>query len=92
MLILIVLLPLLGFFSGSMFGRFLGWGTCYITTTSVLSSLVLSLILLYDVISNGVVYKVTLGSWIISDNLEVNWSFCFDSLDDEMAKINYISY
>jgi len=84
MLILIVLLPLLGFFSGSMFGRFLGWGTCYITTTSVLSSLLLSLVLLYDVISNGVVYKVTLGSWIISDNLQVDWSFCFDSLTSIM--------
>ena len=84
MLILIVLLPLLGFFSGSMFGRFLGWGTCYVTTTSVLSSLLLSLVLLYDVISNGVVYKVTLGSWIISDNLQVDWSFCFDSLTSIM--------
>jgi proton-translocating NADH-quinone oxidoreductase chain L len=84
MLILIVLLPLLGFFSGSMFGRFLGWGTCYITTTSVFSSLLLSLVLLYDVVSNGVVYKVTLGSWIISDNLQVDWSFCFDSLTSIM--------
>jgi proton-translocating NADH-quinone oxidoreductase chain L len=84
MLILIVLLPLLGFFSGSMFGRFLGWGTCYVTTTSVLSSLLLSLVLLYDVVSNGVVYKVTLGSWIISDNLQVDWSFCFDSLTSIM--------
>ena len=80
MLILIVLLPLLGFFSGSMFGRFLGWGTCYITTLSVFSSLSLSLVLLYDVISNGIVYKVTIGSWITSDNLQIDWSFCFDSL------------
>jgi len=84
MLILIVLLPLLGFFSGSMFGRFLGWGTCYMTTLSVFSSLSLSLILLYDVISNGVVYKITLGSWIISDNLQIDWSFCFDSLTSIM--------
>jgi NADH:ubiquinone oxidoreductase subunit 5 (subunit L)/multisubunit Na+/H+ antiporter MnhA subunit len=84
MLILIVLLPLLGFFSGSVFGRVLGWGSCYITTLSVFSSLSLSLVLLYDVVSNGVVYKVTLGSWIISDNLQIDWSFCFDSLTSIM--------
>lgn len=67
-----------------MFGRFLGWGSCYITTLSVFSSLSLSLVLLYDVVSNGVVYKVTLGSWIISDNLQIDWSFCFDSLTSIM--------
>jgi len=80
MLILIVLLPLLGFFSGSIFGRYIGWGTCYITTGGVFSSLLLSLFLLYDVILNGVTYKLTMGSWIIVDSLHINWCFCFDSL------------
>ena len=80
MLILIVLLPLLGFFSGSLFGRYLGWGTCYITTGSVLSSLLLSIYLLHDVVSTGVTYKLTMGSWIVVDSLHIDWSFCFDSL------------
>ena len=84
MLFLIVFLPLLGFFSGSLFGRFLGFGVCYITTTSVFTSLIFSLFLLSDVISNEVVYKLNLGSWIVSDSLVINWSFCFDSLTSIM--------
>jgi len=84
MLILIVLLPLLGFFSGSLFGRYIGLGTCYITTASVFSSLLLSLILFYDVVSNGVTYKLIMSSWIVVDSLNIDWSFCFDSLTSVM--------
>ncbi len=84
MLILIVLLPLLGFFSGSLFGRFIGWGSCYITTGSVFLSLIFSLILFFDVTSNGVVYKLTMGNWIAVDSLNIDWSFCFDSLTSVM--------
>jgi proton-translocating NADH-quinone oxidoreductase chain L len=84
MLILIVLLPLLGFLSGSLFGRFIGWGSCYITTGSVFLSLLLSLILFYDVTLNGVVYKLTMGNWIAVDSLNIDWSFCFDSLTSVM--------
>ena len=62
MLILIVLLPLLGFFSGTLFGRYIGWGTCYLTTGSVLTSLLLSIYVLHDVVSTGVTYKLTMGS------------------------------
>jgi NADH:ubiquinone oxidoreductase subunit 5 (subunit L)/multisubunit Na+/H+ antiporter MnhA subunit len=81
---LIVLLPLLGFFSGSAFGRYIGWGACYLTTGSVFSSLLLSLYLLYDVVSNGVTYKLTMGSWIVVDSLQIDWCFCFDSLTSIM--------
>ena len=84
MLILIVLLPLLGFFSGSLFGRYIGLGTCYITTASVFSSFLLSLILFYDVVSNGVTYKLIMSSWIVVDSLNIDWSFCFDSLTSVM--------
>jgi|TARA_B110000879_G_scaffold107255_1_gene144114 proton-translocating NADH-quinone oxidoreductase chain L len=84
MLILIVLLPLLGFFSGSVFGRFIGWGSCYITTGSVFLSLLLSLFLFYDVVNTGVVYKLNMGSWITVDSLNIDWSFCFDSLTSVM--------
>ena len=82
MLILIVLLPLLGFFSGSLFGRYLGWGTCYTTTGSVLSSLLLSIYLLHDVVSTGVTYKLTMGSWIVVDSHRLE--FLFDSLTSIM--------
>jgi proton-translocating NADH-quinone oxidoreductase chain L len=84
MLILIILLPLLGFFSGSLFGRFLGSGTCYITTGSVFCALLLSLSLFYNVVSSGVVYKLTMGDWIVVDSLNISWSFCFDSLTSIM--------
>ena len=66
MLILIVLLPLLGFFSGSLFGRYLGIGSSFITTGSVFSSFLLSSILFIDVLSNGVVYKLVMGLWVSS--------------------------
>lgn len=84
MLILIVLLPLLGFFSGSLLGRYLGFGACYITTGGVFSSLLLSLYLFHDVVSNGVSYKLNMGWWIISDSLHIDWCFCFDSLTSVM--------
>jgi proton-translocating NADH-quinone oxidoreductase chain L len=84
MLILIVLLPLLGFFSGTLFGRYIGWGTCYLTTGSVFSSLLLSIYVLHDVVSTGVTYKLTMGSWIVADSLHIDWSFCFDSLTSIM--------
>ena len=84
MFFLIILLPLLGFFSGSFFGRFLGRGVCYTTTISVFLSFLLSIILFFDVVQNGVCYKIILGSWIVVDTLLVYWCFCFDSLTSVM--------
>jgi NADH-quinone oxidoreductase subunit L len=84
MLILIVLLPLLGFFSGSLFGRFLGLGVCYITTLGVFSSFLLSLFLLNDIVVHGTVYKLTMGSWIPTESLNIQWCFYFDSLTSIM--------
>jgi len=80
MLILIVVFPLLGFLSGSLFGRFLGLGVCFITTLCLFSSLIFSIVLFYDVLVSGVTYKVALNSWILVDSLNIKWSFCFDSL------------
>jgi NADH:ubiquinone oxidoreductase subunit 5 (subunit L)/multisubunit Na+/H+ antiporter MnhA subunit len=84
MLFLIICLPLLGFFSGSLFGRFLGIGVCFTTTSSIFLSLLFSLVLLHDVLVNEVVYTVVLGSWIFSDSLNIQWSFCFDALTSIM--------
>ena len=80
MLILIVLLPLLGFISGSLLGHAMGLGTCFITTLSVFFSFFLSLGLFYDVLANGQVHQVTMGSWILVDSLCIEWGFYFDSL------------
>lgn len=80
MLLLLVLLPLLGFLSGSLFGRYLGIGVCYITTGFTFLSFLVSFFLLCDVISTGNTYILNLMQWISVDSLNVNWAFCFDSL------------
>ena len=80
MLILIVFLPIFGFLSGSLFGRFLGPGVCFTTTLGVFSSFLLSFILFYDILCTGNTYKLTMGSWIASDSIDINWCFYFDSL------------
>jgi proton-translocating NADH-quinone oxidoreductase chain L len=80
MLVLIVLLPLIGFFSASIFGRFLGKGACYITFLNTLFSFFLSCLMGYKVITLGISYKVILSPWIYSDLLKVNWGFQFDTL------------
>jgi len=87
MFFLIILLPLLGFFSGSLFGRFLGVGVCFITTSCTFLSFLLSLFLLYDVASTGNVYVFNLTKWIYVDSLQVDWSFFFDSLTSVMLVI-----
>jgi len=84
MILLIISLPLLGFLGGSLFGRFLGFGTCFVTTGSVFSSLILSFIFFFNVLFFEKSYKLILGSWIFSENLLVNWSFCVDSLTSIM--------
>lgn len=80
MLLLIILLPLLGFFSGSLMGRFVGRGASIITTLCTFSSFCLSFYLLFDIVSTGNVYIYNFTKWIHADTLEINWSFCFDSL------------
>lgn len=80
MLLLIILLPLLGFFGGSLFGRYLGKGVPIITTLLTFTSFCFSAMLLYDVIETGNVYMVTYKDWLSSDTIVINWGFCFDSL------------
>lgn len=80
MAILIVILPLLGFLSGSMFGFCLGEVVLISTTFSVLVPFLVSLAIFYDVVSTGVIYKLDVSAWVISENLSVDWCFCFDSL------------
>lgn len=83
----IILLPLLGFFSGSLFGRFLGLGVSYITTFFTFLSCICSISLLLNIINTGNVYIVDLIPWIYIDSLELDWSFCFDSLTAVMLVI-----
>ena len=87
MLILVLLFPLLGFFSGSLFGRFMGLGISYITTLLTFSSFLISITLLLNIINTGNVYILYLTDWIYVDSLDLDWSFCFDSLTAVMLVI-----
>jgi len=87
MLILIVLFPLLGFLSGSIFGRYIKHGVLYTTTGFTLMSFLLSFFILIDNIVNGNVYIVNILPWIYVDSLQLDWSFCFDSLTSIMLVI-----
>ena len=83
MLILIVLLPLLGFLVEVCLGVILV-GVLVILLPEAYFLLLLSIYLLHDVVSTGVTYKLTMGSWIVVDSLHIDWSFCFDSLTSIM--------
>ena len=87
MLILVLLFPLLGFFSGSLFGRHMGLGISYTTTLFTFFSFLISFTLLCDIINTGNVYILKLTEWIYIDSLDLDWSFCFDSLTAVMLVI-----
>lgn len=87
MLTLILFFPLIGFISGSLFGRFLGIGVTYITTALTFLSFLISLSVLFHIIQTGDVYIVNLMPWIYSDSLQIDWNFCFDSLTGVMLVI-----
>ena len=74
------MLPLLGFLSGSMFGFCLGEIVLISTTFSVFVPFLISLFIFYEVVSTGVIYKLNMSAWVISENLSIDWCFCFDSL------------
>jgi NADH-ubiquinone oxidoreductase chain 5 len=80
MFLLILLLPLLGFFSGSLFGRYLGKGVCFVTTGLTFLSFVFSFSVLLNVIQTGEVVSVVFKDWIYSDTIRIDWNFYFDSL------------
>ncbi len=78
MLILIVFLPLLGFFSGIFFGRYVN--VCFITTFFLFICFFFSAFLAYDLFLNGIQHSINLGTWINSNNLHVSWFFLYDNL------------
>ena len=87
MLILIVILPLLGFIGASAFGSYLGTSAIYLTIFFLFLIFCMSLFLLYNIVKYSIVYKYTLGNWISISSLNVDWSFCFDSLTAAMLVV-----
>lgn len=81
MYLLIIFLPIIGSCLAGLFGRHLGsWGSAFITTSCLFSSLGLSLFSVYEVALFGCPVYIKLTTWISSETLHVDWGFMFDSL------------
>lgn len=88
MLLLIICLPLLGFLSGCVFGGYITTvNVCSITTGLLFLSFLFSLCIFYVMLNTGNVYICKLFVWVVSDNMEIFWSFCLDSLSIVMLCI-----
>lgn len=93
MLLLIILLPLFGFISGNLFGKFIGHkGSTVLTTTFIFLSFFISWLYFCLILKTGNVYILNLSSWILVNNLKIDWCFFIDSLTVVMlCVITFIS-
>lgn len=82
MIILKILMgPLIGFLGASIFSRFITKNMAYMFLVFfIIKTFVLSGQLLKYIIKDGLVHKINLGSWIVSEGLEINWIIYIDSL------------
>lgn len=88
MYLTLVFLPLLGFISAGLFGRFLGpKGSVYITVINLFLTFVLSVFALYEVGFAGSPVYIKLCCWIDIDLFNVDWGFLFDSMTVVMCCI-----
>ena len=88
MYLLILTLPFLSFFSICFFGRFIGtFGSCLVSTTSILLCFLLSLYIFFEVCIVGSPCTLTLSSWMESEVLSIQWEFFFDSLTSIMLLV-----
>lgn len=87
MYLLIIFFPFFGFIFSVLVGRFLSYGVGILCTMCIFISFIFSLLVFYEIGSSGNVVIVELGQWIYSDSLQINWSFCFDSLTCTMLVV-----
>jgi len=81
MYLLIVGLPLIGAIIGGFFGRFLGSrGSALVCSTCVGIAGILSLVAFYEITLCGAPCVIAVGPWLVSDLLDANWGFLFDSV------------
>lgn len=84
----IVFLPLIGALITGFFGRTLGIRASQIVTTSLLFvSSILSWIAFFDISGKEIVEKVLLSNWIVSGDLDVQWSLRIDMLTGVMLVV-----
>ena len=77
----IIVLPLLGSLASGLFGRKLGsTGSQFITCSNLILASFFISIAFYEVCLCGSPVYISLGSWIDSELLSINWEFKFDQL------------
>jgi NADH-ubiquinone oxidoreductase chain 5 len=85
MYITIIILPLLGSIISGFFGRKIGVkGAQFITCSSIIITMLLSILVFFEVGFNNIPSTIKLFRWIDSESLYVNWAFNFDSLTVSM--------
>ncbi len=90
---LILFLPLIGAVISGFFGKKIGDRNSQILTSSFVSiSAILSLVVLYKVISSDYLNNLVIATWINSGTLNVNWSIKIDALSAVMfVVVNFVS-
>lgn len=87
MLALILWLPFLGFLGGSLFGRFIGKGVVFFTTSNIFLTCCTAIFLLYQNFIGDEIARLPLSFWIVCDSFEVIWEVYCDTLMIFMAII-----
>ena len=90
---LILFLPLIGSVISGFFGKKIGDRNSQVLTSSFVSiSAILSLIVLYKVISSDYSNNLVIATWINSGTLNVHWSIKIDALSAVMfVVVNFVS-
>ena len=84
----ILFLPLVAAIISGFFGRIIGdKGSQIITSLFVFISAILSIIVLFNVVTNGYSENLIIATWINSGSLNVNWSVNIDPLSAVMLVV-----
>ena len=85
MLALILWFPLVGFFGGSFFGRFIGRGVSYITCFCIFFTFLTGLVFLFFNFFQNKISILIFSSWIFCDGLDLCWELHCDNLTLSMV-------
>jgi len=81
MFLAIVFIPLINAIIAGLAGRWIGrMGARWLTVIGMGGNLFLTSILIYQNLTDPVVYHLKLGTWISSELLHITWGFNFDNL------------
>lgn len=81
MVLTLLILPLIGSMISGLLGRLIGYNSSkYIATLCIFISLIITINLYYNIMTNNIIYSINLGQWINIDNINIEWSFIIDEL------------